>query len=95
MVMKIHPSVGPVSRVRHTFVRAGENAGYFISDLIFVQGIPMIVVEWLEAPEGEIPLETISLDRQHLRKIASLEEERFLQTEYFYELEVADPRQFD
>jgi hypothetical protein len=93
--MVVHPSVGPVTRVRHTFIRAGKNAGHFISDLIFVQGIPMIVIEWLETLEGDVPLVTISLDRQHLHKITSLEAERFLETEYLYELEVVDPRRFD
>ena len=91
----VHPTVGPVSRVRHTFVRADRTVSHQISDLIFVKGVPKIVVEWLETPQGDVPLVTISLDGRHLHRLGSLEAERFLETEYLYELEVVDPRRYD
>ena len=93
--METHLDIGPLTTVRHIFIRAGKNAGHFVSDLIFVRGVPTIVVEWLERPDGvNLPLVTISLDPGYLHKIDSPEAE-FLEAEYLYEKEVLDPRRFD
>jgi hypothetical protein len=90
--METHPDIGTVTTVRHIFIRAGKNAGNFVSDLIFVRGVPTIVVEWLESPDGvNLPLVTISLDRRFLHKIDPPEAD-FLEAEYLYEKEVVDPR---
>ena len=93
--METHPDIGPVTTVRHIFIRAGKNAGNFVSDLIFIRGVPTIVIEWLESPDGiNLPLVTISLDPRYLHKIDSPEAD-FLEAEYLYEREVVDPRRFD
>jgi hypothetical protein len=84
--MAIDPSVGPVTKVWHTMTRAGKNLGHFNSDLIFVDGVPTIVVEWLVQPDGDIPKVTIPLDPQFLRKL------RWEDAEYLYEFPVEDPR---
>jgi hypothetical protein len=54
--VKIHPSVEPVTTVRHTMSRAGKHLGHFNSDLIFVSGIPMVVIEWKSSPQGDLPV---------------------------------------
>jgi hypothetical protein len=93
--METHPDIGPVTTVRHIFIRAGNDASNFISDLIFVSDVPTIVVEWLESPDGvSLPLVTISLDRRYLHKIDSPEAD-YLEAEYLYEKEVVDPRRSD
>ena len=57
--MKIHPSVGPVTTVR---VVIGRNKKYahYNADLIFVAGIPTVVIEWEERPEGDRPAVMVS-----------------------------------
>jgi hypothetical protein len=93
--METHLDIGPVTTVRHIFIRAGKNAGNFVSDLIYVRGVPTIVLEWLERPDGMmLPLVTVSLDPRYLHKIDSPEAD-FLEAEYLYEKEVVDPRRFD
>jgi hypothetical protein len=52
--MSIHPSVGKVYRVRHIMTTATQNA-HANSDLIYVNGVPTIVVEWEVRPDGDRP----------------------------------------
>lgn len=74
-----------VFRVRHTLMRAGRNAGIFDSDLVFMEGVPYIVMAWL----GEDPTIRIALDPQRLHPLT------WEEVDYSYELPVVDPRRFD
>jgi hypothetical protein len=56
------------------------------SDLIFVNGCPTIVVEWLVRPDGDLPLATIPLDPQYLHPLKGWED-----VDYLYEIAVAPP----
>lgn len=87
--MSAHPSVGRVTTVRHTLKRAGKNVGHFNSDLIFVDQVPTIVIEWTIRPDGDLPAVTVPLDPAHLRKLD------WPEAEYAYVLAVEDPRRFD
>jgi hypothetical protein len=92
--MGAHPDTYHVSTVRHIFIRAGKNAGNFVSDLIFVRGVPTIVLEWLVGPDDvTLPLVTISLDSRYLHKL-NPPLANYLEAEYLYENEVVDPRRW-
>ena len=87
--MSIHPSVGKVHRVRHTLTRRGRPSyDHHISDLIFVDGAPTIVIELKVRSDGDLPLVTVPLDPQKLHLLGG-------QAEYIYEDPIVDPRPFD
>jgi hypothetical protein len=69
--------------------RAGKSVGHFNSDLIFVDDVPMIVVEWEITPQGDLPSVTIRLDPKYLHKLG------WEDAEYLYEFSVEDPRKLD
>jgi len=69
--------------------RAGKILGHFDSDLIFIEAVPTIVVEWQVRPDGDLPIVTIQLDPQRLHRIG------WEKSEYMYEDVVDDPRQVD
>jgi hypothetical protein len=71
MKMSIHPSVGPVKRVRLLTYRRGQSGPYqhTNADLIFVDGVPTVVIEWDVRPGGDLPLVTAPLDPQHLQDL--------------------------
>ena len=78
-----------VFKVWHTVIRAGVNVGHFKSDLIFENGIPTVVFEWMQTPDGEIPATTVSLDPARLHKFGG---PGWKDLDYLYELPVEDPR---
>jgi hypothetical protein len=49
--------------------RAGKHLGHFNSDLIFVSGIPMVVIEWKSSPQGDPPAIRVPLDPAYLHEI--------------------------
>ncbi len=75
-----------VTSVRHTMTRGGKNLGHCNSDLIFVDGIPTIVIEWEVRPGDDNPAVTVPLDPAHLHHIG------WDNAEYLYEFPVEDPR---
>ena len=88
--MAIYPAVGPVTSVRHLMTRRGsKRAAHYNSDLIVLDGIPTIVVEWTPTPDGDVPTVTIQLDPRRLHKLG------WKEAEYMYELCVEDPRALD
>ena len=67
----------------YTLVQRGtRNAGHFVADLVFVDGVPMVVFEW----EGEEPAVMAELDPSRLHELKT---ETY---DYMYELPVDDPR---
>ena len=84
--MAIHPDVGPVTKVRHTMTRDGRHYAHFNSDLIFVSGVPTIVIEWDVFPDGDWPAVTVALDPQYLHRLG------WAEAEYLYEFAIEDPR---
>ena len=86
--MTIRPSPGPVTKVRCLITRAGKTAHYN-ADLIFVAGIPTIVFEWDERPDGNRPSVTVALDPQYFHPLG------WKEAEYMYEVAIQDPRKFD
>ena len=87
--MVIHPSVGRVSSVRAIIKRKGGPYAHFNCDLVWIQGIPTVVIEWASEPEGDVPLVTIPLDAQKLRKLG------WKEAEYLYDEAIQDPRALD
>ena len=83
--MAIHPSVGKVTTVRHTLLTT-KGWAHFNSDLIFVDGVPTVVLEWEMNPDGDLPAVTIQLDPQRLHKLV------WPKAEYMYEDGLEDPR---
>ncbi len=75
-----------VFKVRHTMMRGGKNVGHFNSDLIFLDGVPTIVIEWEVRPDGDVPAVAVALDPQHLHKL------NWKSADYLYEFPVVDPR---
>lgn len=75
-----------VTSVRHLMIRAGKTIGHFNSDMIFVDGVPTIVIEWEVHPAGDVPVVTIPLSPEHLHHLG------WSEAEYLYEFPVEDPR---
>ncbi len=78
--------IGPVTKVRYPLMSGGGNVGYVNSGLIFLAGIPIIVLAWEERPFGDYPAVTVSLDPRYLHRI------NWPEAEYLYELSIEDPR---
>lgn len=77
---------GPIYKCHHTMSRAGAKIGHYISDLIFIGSKPHIVIEWMEAPQGDIPSTVVELDPRFLHEYAPPK------THYMYEMMIEDPR---
>lgn len=58
----------PCSTVRHLLI-SKHGQFHCDSDLIFVEGVPFIVIEWSEMAGQEIPLVTVELDPARLVKL--------------------------
>jgi hypothetical protein len=71
-----------VSKVYH-FMNHNGRHGYYESDLIFIDGVPHIVIEW----KGNEPDTTLELDPVELVGPDSAES-------YFYGPAIQDPRPF-
>jgi hypothetical protein len=71
-----------VSKVYHFMNHSGRH-GYYESDLIFIDGVPHIVIEW----NGKEPDTTVALDPVELVGPDSAES-------YFYGPAIEDPRPF-
>ena len=88
--MTIHPSVGTVSSVRVIMSRRGVKAYHHDNaDLIWVSGVPTVVVEWDVRPDGDVPAVTIPLDPHGLSKLG------WEKAEYLYSEAIQDPRALD
>jgi hypothetical protein len=73
--------------VRHLLIRGDRNLGYVNSDLIFLAGIPIVVLVWEARPFGDYPAVTVSLDPIHLHQMNGRGAEHYL-----YECSIEDPR---
>ncbi len=78
--------IGAVTKVRHRLSRGGENWGYVNSDLIFLSGVPTIVLVWEGSRFFDYPAVTVSLDARFLHQI------NWPEAEYLYEHAIEDPR---
>jgi hypothetical protein len=74
-----------VFTVTHTMSR-GKTHGTYLSDLIFVDGSPVIVLEWGGSPDNEQPLVTLALDQSRLSKVSKT------RPEYLYDGPLEGPR---
>jgi hypothetical protein len=74
-----------LTKVRHSMARGGRVAGYVNSDLIFLAGIPFVVLAWEQRPHGDYPAVTVRLDPIYLHKID------WPEAEYLYEIRIEDP----
>jgi hypothetical protein len=77
--------IGPVAKVRVNMTYAGGEV-MFNSDLIFLAGIPIVVLAWEQRPHGDYPAVTVTLDPKHLQQID------WPDADYLYKLSVEDPR---
>jgi hypothetical protein len=57
-----------------------------ISDLIFLNGVPTVVLDWGGPPEKQYPLVTQTLDPQHLTEFSTPK------TDFLYDGHIEDPR---
>ena len=80
-----------IHKVYHHMCRAGHNMGFFISDLIFSDQGPIVVIEWDRTPAGDIPSVTVLVNPHHLHRL----QPPWPNANYTYELSVEDPRPFD
>jgi hypothetical protein len=88
--MAPHPRLGRVTKVRALVYRRGGNACYHANcDLIWVDEIPTVVVEWEVLPDGDLPLVSVPLDPTKLHIIG------WDEAEYMYEEAIQDPRALD
>jgi hypothetical protein len=78
--------IRPVTKVRHLLISGDRNLGYVNSDLIFLAGIPILVLVWEERPFGDYPAVTVNLDPSCLHQVNSPV------AEYLYECSIEDPR---
>lgn len=76
----------PVPKTRCIIERAGQHAHYDC-DTVFIDGIPHIVFEWQQTPEGEKPAVVAKLDPQYFHDLPGWGE-----VKYLYENPVKDPR---
>ncbi len=88
--MQILTNDEQVHHVHHTMTPRGQPSyGVCISDLIFPNGEPMIVIEWDVRPDGDYPAVTVSLDPRKLHHLPGQD------PDYLYEDPIVDPRPFD
>jgi len=74
-----------IYRVQHT-VRLNGAWLIGISDLIFVDGVPTVVLDWGGPPEKQYPLVTQTLDPRLLKEFSTPK------TDFLYDGPVEDPR---
>ena len=86
--MSIHPSVGGVTTV-HCLIRRSGRTAHYNADLVFIGGVPTVVIDWIEYPDGDRPGVTVPLDPSLLHKIG------WDEAEYMYQDTIDDPRQLD
>ena len=79
-------SIRPVTTVRHPMLSGGKVLGHFNSDLIFLAGVPIVVLVWEQRPHGDYPAVTVTLDPAYLHKV------NWPEANYLYELSIEDPR---
>ena len=77
--------IGRVTKVRHRVMSGDNNLGYVNSDLIFLAGIPCLLV-WEARPFGDYPAVTVSLDGRYLHQL------NWPQAQYLYERSIEDPQ---
>src|SRR5271170_3176572 len=78
--------IGRVTKIRHRLMSGGNNLGYVNSDLIFLAGIPIVVLVWEARPFGDYPAVTVSLDARYLHQI------NWPEAQYLYEHSIEDPQ---
>ena len=78
--------IGPVTKVRHPTMGDGKVQCHVNSDLIFLGGVPVVVLVWEQLPDGDYPAVTVTLDPAYLHKI------NWPEAQYLYELSIEDPR---
>ena len=78
--------IGRITKVRHRLMSGGKNLGYVNSDLIFLAGIPIVVLVWEERPFGDYPAVTVSLDARYLHQL------NWPEAQYLYEHSIEDPQ---
>jgi len=78
-----------IHKVRHSMHRAGFGYGHYISDLVFLDGVPTVVIEWAQTPEGEVPAVMVPLDPRRLQEFPPAS------GDYFYPEPIEDPRKLD
>ncbi len=78
-----------VHKCRHTLTRAGQNIGHCDSDLVFIDGVPHLVIEWEDRQDGPHPAVTVKLDPEKLKVLD------WPGVKYLYEMPVEDPRRLD
>jgi hypothetical protein len=74
-----------IYRVQHN---VWFNKGWLIaiSDLIFLDGVPTVVLEWGGAPSSQYPMVTQTLDPQRLKEFSTPK------TDFLYDGPIEDPR---
>jgi|ERR1700730_1164375 hypothetical protein len=77
--------IGAVTKVRVRMMHAGGEV-MFNSDLIFLAGIPIVVLVWEQRPHGDYPAVTVTLDPKYLHKT------NWPDAEYLYDVWIEDPR---
>jgi hypothetical protein len=84
--MNIHRgAIRLATKVRLCMRQAGGEV-MFNSDLIFLAGTPIVVLEWEQRSFGDYPAVTATLDPTHLHKTD------WPDADYLYQLSIEDPR---
>ena len=65
------------------------NTTHYEADSVIIDGIPHVVFEWEQTPEGEIPAVTVALDPKYLHPLPGWGE-----VTHLYEFPIEDPRPF-
>jgi hypothetical protein len=76
-----------LNRVEHKLTRDDRDVGQVVSDLVYVDGQPYVLIGLDESFLGG-PVGRVALDPQHLRRL----DPAGPNAEYEYTLAVADPR---
>jgi hypothetical protein len=71
--------------------RRGGAVGLTLTDIVFVSGNPLAVIEWGEAATGDVPVVTVPLDPAQL-KVLSQPTGR---VRFLYPSMIVDPRPLD
>lgn len=70
-----------ILKCQHTLWRDGRNAGFFNTDIVFIDGLPYLVFAW----QGNRPTLTVPLDPERLHPM------NWPDVQYLYELPVNYP----
>ncbi len=79
-----NPELGIYRVQHHMLINGALIIG--ISDLIFLDGVPTVVLDWGGPPEKQYPLETQTLDPRLLKEFSTPK------TDFLYDGPVEDPR---